>query len=485
MKAYITTVGTSVEAVINPLWYLAEVYSWLPNMVYLLWNDDVREQLEKAKELITELSKTYGASVKVVAGENLRFNEENPTEFREKAGSLIDSLKSKGYEVVVDITPGRKFMSALLLSAAMSENADEVTYLHLDDLSYTGRLLFDVPMVKQKLFTTKELTGNKGFLRPRRFGKESSGSYFTTRRALMRVLNSLYLDGKTSFDVSLRSVPIGKVRLGEKTELKVSQRVHVNDTVHGDPSKVREAIVAGGMAKFRNWNELRKKVFSLLEDGRPLYVGFDTNALYFRVPSKILTENDFYRNGNLIFDFLYAKGVMDEVGRHLNKKLRYNTALGVFSNQPTPLARFATLGLVELQKLKSSGAELVDSGGNEEGDTRIALDYRSYAERKDVNVLVITLDDRAYAEMKALSGSGLIPFKLEWEDVFGKTLKGRWEDLRDTLYTLAVVLGELNFAHYKLYGVWKGKKTEDWETERLRLNGFEYGRLFGVFEGNS
>ena len=33
MKAYITTVGTSPEAVFNPLWYLVEVHGWIPDRV--------------------------------------------------------------------------------------------------------------------------------------------------------------------------------------------------------------------------------------------------------------------------------------------------------------------------------------------------------------------------------------------------------------------------------------------------------------------
>ncbi len=482
LKAYVTTVGTSPEAVFNPLWYLVEAYNWIPDRVYLLWNDDVREQLERVKELIRRLSEAYGVEIKIKAGDGQRFREENPIEFREKAGSLIGSLVSEGHEVVVDITPGRKFMSALLLGAAMAKGADEITYLHLDDWrNYIGKLLFEVPMSKQRLFRKGELTGKSGTAKLGKRRRESpSEAIPVEREKLMAVLDSLYLDGVTRFPLKVRSRVIGDVTLGESAKLRVSNNIELDEDLHGGHTMVKEALIAGGMAKFRNWEELVSVINRLKGDGRPLYIGFDTNALYFRVPSKILAEGRFYSGGNLIFDFVYSDEVAVEVGRHLNKKLPYDRALGMYSNQPTPRARLGSLGRVELEKIKERGAERTSSRESFHGDTKIALDYKVFAEEKDANVLVITLDDRAYSEMKTLRGSGLIPLKLEWDFSFGDTLEGTWEELRDTLYTLAVTLGELNFAGYKLYGIWHGKSSKDWENERVKLTGFEYGRILRV-----
>ena len=481
-KVYVTTVGTSPEAVFNPLWYLVEVHSWIPDRVYLLWNDGVRDQLEDVKRLIKRLSSAYGVGIEIIAGDEQRFSEENPVEFRRKVGHLVGSLKRDGYEVVVDITPGRKFMSALLLGVALSANADEITYLHLDDWKdYIGKLLFEVPMTKQRLFRKVELTGKAGTAKLGKRKREGSGAAVSVEREkLMAVLDSLYIDGVRRFPLKVRGKTIGDVILGDTAKLRVSNFINLDDELHGGHAMVREAVIAGGMAKFRNWEELVSLVRRLKGDGRPLYIGFDTNALYFRVPSKILGEKRFRARGNLIFDFVYSDEVAVEVGKHLNKKLPYGKGLGIYSNQPTPRARLASLGRVELNRLRNLGAERADGGGEGQGDTKIALDYRAFAEEKHANVLVITLDEGAYAEMDALKGTGLIPFRLEWDFGFGDTLDGTWEELRDTLYTLAVTLGELNVHSYKLYGIWNGKKTEDWESERVKLTGFEYTRIFRV-----
>ncbi|QDA31656.1 hypothetical protein FH039_08675 [Thermococcus indicus] len=480
MRAYVTVVGTTPEAVFNPLWYLAEVYSWIPERVYLLWNDDVTEQLELVKRLIGKLSEAYRVSIEVIADEGMSFTEEDPVQFRERAGELIRKLKAEGHEVVVDITPGRKFMSALLLGAAISMGADEVTYLHLGNFRrYAGRLLFEVPMAEQRLFRREELTGRKGALKLGRRKKDSPKSLVVSRENLMALLNSLYLDGQRRFRLAVRSEEIASVKLGERARIRVGEYITLDRELHGGHSMVKEAIIAG-MGSFRNWDGLKEEVKALLHSGRPLYIGFDTNALLFRVPSKLLAENDFYRNGNLVFDFVYSDEVQVEIGRQVNEKLPFDRELGFYSNQPTPRARLASLGRVELYRLREMGAERADSRRGERGDTKIALDYKSFAEEKDANVLVITLDDRAYAEMDALRGSGLVPFRLEWDFSFGGTIEGTWEGLRDTLYTLASVLGELNVHTYKLYGLWHGKNSEDWKREMVKLNGFEYGRIFRV-----
>lgn len=482
MRSYVTTVGTSPEAVFNPLWYLAEVYSWVPDEVYLLWNEDVEEELEKVKGLIGRLSKAYGKEIKINAGEELRFEESNPVEFREKAGKLVRELSARG-EVVVDITPGRKFMSALLLGAALVGRAGEVTYLHLDDWRrYVGRLLFEVPMVKQRLFTKKELTGEEGAIKFRGRAKEPGEERKVKREHLMAFLDSLYLDGETRLPVKVAGETIGTIALGEKAVFRVSDYISLDDELHGDYSIVRQAIIAGGMAKFENWEELISLIRRYRGDGRPLYIGFDTNALLYRVPSKLLADERLRERGSLIFDLVYSDEVQRETAGLVNDKLPYGRELGNYSNQPTPRARLASLGRVELRRIQLLGAERVSSREALRGDEKIALDYKVFAEEKDANVIVLTADDRAYAQMDTLRGSGLIPFKLNPAFSFGETLKGEWEELRDTLYTLAAVLGEVHVGRYRLNGIWAGKKTEDWNEERVILGGFEYGRIFDVLE---
>ncbi|MDV3103756.1 CRISPR-associated ring nuclease [Thermococcus waiotapuensis] len=500
MRAYVTTVGTSPEAVFNPLWYLMELRDWVPDEVHLLWNEKVKEQLKKTERLLEKLGKAYGVEIKVIADEEKLFTEEDPVEFRDKVLSTIKSLKSLGYEVVVDITPGRKFMSALLLGAALAGGADEVTYLHLEDWTrYIGKLLFEVPMVKQRLFFTEELTGKKGTAS---FGGRKKGSpekLPVRREHLMALLDSLYLDGETSLTVKTRAAPsmadqtespdsgrneviLGTVRLDKEALYRVPALVNLNDELHGDFGVFRQALIAGGIVPFENWGGLVSFIKTLKADGRPVYIGFDTNALMQRAFSRVLAEEGLKERGNLIVDFVYSDEVAFEVGQIANHKLPYAQELGEFSNQPTPRARLAELAKVELEGMRKLGAERAGSRETFHGDTKIALDYKAFAEEKKANVVVLTADDRAYSQMDAMKGSGLVPFKLEARVEPGKAYPGSWEALRDTLYTLTVVLGEVWLGRYRLTGVWKGKGSSDWIRELVYLSGFEYGRVLKVLE---
>ncbi|NJF24399.1 hypothetical protein [Thermococcus sp. Bubb.Bath] len=479
MRAYVTTVGTSPQAVLNPLWYLMEVKGWIPDEVYLFWNDGVTRHLETAVKLIKRLSRAYGVDIKLYAGEGEKFREEDPVEFREKVSALLKNLKENEYEVVVDITPGRKFMSALLLGAAYGVGVSEVTYLHLSEWTrYIGGLLFEIPIVKQELFTMRELTGRRGSIRwpGRRRGEAKNVK--TDRKGLMAVLDSFYLDGERKFTVKVSGKIIGDVSLGEDVAYRVPRNIDLNDGLHGDVGILKQALIAGGMVPVVNWSELIGLVKTLKSGGRPVYIGFDTNALLMRMASRVLDEPALRERNNLIVDFVYSDEVQVEVSRIANGyKLPYDRELGNFSNQPGPRARLGALGVVELENLRDAGAERANSKETFEGDTKIALDYKAFAEEKQANVIVITLDDRAYAQMSALKGSGLVPFKLDVPFSLGETYGGSWGVMRDTLYTLAVTLGEIQAGRSRILGVWPGKGEPDWRAERVEVSGFRHSRI--------
>ncbi|HII61480.1 hypothetical protein [Pyrococcus horikoshii] len=480
MRVYVTTVGTSPEAVFNPIWYLAEVYSWVPDRVYLFWNEKILEKVEKLVNLIASLGNAYGKEIEVIRDESVKFNEENPIEFREKVSNLLKSLVPE-HEVVVDITPGRKFMSALMLGAGIASNAHEIVYLHLNNFpKYIGKLLFDIPMSEQALFQKKHLTGIEGRINFAGRRREEPVEVRITREEVMRVLNSLYVDEERNFPIKIKNSVLGTVKLDREVEFRVSTFIDIDEELHGGYNMVKEALISGGLAKFRNWDELIRVIRAHKGSRRPVYVGFDTNALYFRVPSRLLSDERLKEKGNLIVDFVYSEEVQREVGAKLNSKLPYDSKYGDYANQPTPQARLGWLGSVELENLRKVGAEPAKSRETVRGDTKIALDYKVFAEEKDADVIVITLDDGAFGEMQALAGSGLIPFKLDWEFSFGSTLKGSWEELRDSVYTLAVLLGELSLGKYKLKGIWRGKSSRDWIEERLIVKNFDYPRILKI-----
>jgi hypothetical protein len=60
-------------------------------------------------------------------------------------------------EVAVDVTPGRKFMSAIAFQAGFQYNAEHVFYLFLDSNEYYGRIYDDIPSTAVDLIDFTEV----------------------------------------------------------------------------------------------------------------------------------------------------------------------------------------------------------------------------------------------------------------------------------------------------------------------------------------
>ncbi|MEM3594406.1 MAG: hypothetical protein QXS27_06735, partial [Candidatus Jordarchaeaceae archaeon] len=64
-----------------------------------------------------------------------------------------------GNEVAVDMTPGRKFMSACAMAAGQKYGAAKLYYLHLYNLAYQEKPFVLIPFNQQKLINVLNFTG--------------------------------------------------------------------------------------------------------------------------------------------------------------------------------------------------------------------------------------------------------------------------------------------------------------------------------------
>jgi CRISPR/Cas system-associated protein Csm6 len=63
-------------------------------------------------------------------------------------------------EVAVDITPGRKYMSAIAMQSGLLAGANKIYYLFLSDPQYQDMAFPLIPASKQRLF--EMISGQKG-----------------------------------------------------------------------------------------------------------------------------------------------------------------------------------------------------------------------------------------------------------------------------------------------------------------------------------
>ena len=157
MKVWLSTIGMSPFAVINTLWAACKEENFCPERIYLIKNKDVEKHVDTVKDWIGRILKEYNIEkpeINLVDADETDFKN-----FASKLGNVVKIEKSAGNEIAIDMTPGRKFMSAFAMYIAVASEvhfkADRIYYLHLLDLSYVNKSYLEIPMTKQKLYEMK------------------------------------------------------------------------------------------------------------------------------------------------------------------------------------------------------------------------------------------------------------------------------------------------------------------------------------------
>ena len=139
MKTWITSIGISHHAVVNTLWAAVAEKEWIPDRVHILTNDRTK------KDSVT-IAKRIEAIVLHYGGESLDFRvhvflERDLESLFRLYAKVIEDETAEGNEISVDITPGRKFMSAFALYSALNrrENVGNIFYFHLLDDEFMDR----------------------------------------------------------------------------------------------------------------------------------------------------------------------------------------------------------------------------------------------------------------------------------------------------------------------------------------------------------
>ncbi|NHN42953.1 hypothetical protein G9C85_15135 [Halorubellus sp. JP-L1] len=125
---------------VNPLAAACSA-GFVPDEYVVLSNDEIEGTVGRAVTLAEAIVDEYGGSLETTV-ESLdaeRDFEAIVSYFREHVGTTGD------VEVAVDVTPGRKFMSAIAFQAGFQYDADHVFYLFLDSDAYYGRIYDDIP----------------------------------------------------------------------------------------------------------------------------------------------------------------------------------------------------------------------------------------------------------------------------------------------------------------------------------------------------
>lgn len=155
VTAWLTTMSTNLEAVVNPLTAACEA-GFRPTEIHVLNNPGLDDQFDDITSMMERVVVEYGGDDPVFSVTHLDTETDFPSiveHFRDPIGRI----QRDGGTAAVDVTPGRKFMSAIAFQAGIQFEADHVFYLYTVNSRFYGRLYPDVPRPMVELVDFQEV----------------------------------------------------------------------------------------------------------------------------------------------------------------------------------------------------------------------------------------------------------------------------------------------------------------------------------------
>ncbi len=166
MKFWITTVGWSSFTVINPLWAACNLPSnkqFIPDKVILFnngyKNEFVKGNVKKVCDWIERILNEYDISNPII--DLIDADEDDMNKFADTFRITMENLKSieeknEEAKIAIDMTLGRKFMSAIAMNLAKKFEVEKLYYLRLWGREFQNLPHMKIPMANQKLISIME-----------------------------------------------------------------------------------------------------------------------------------------------------------------------------------------------------------------------------------------------------------------------------------------------------------------------------------------
>ena len=128
----------------------------MPDTIYVMKNPEVADAVQDSLSIATEIIEAYGGDEPKIHITSI----EDETAFElihDHVRNAITEVNDAGGSAAVDITPGRKFMSAIAFIAGMQYEADHVYYFYLSASQHYGRLYPNIPRSAVQLIDFREV----------------------------------------------------------------------------------------------------------------------------------------------------------------------------------------------------------------------------------------------------------------------------------------------------------------------------------------
>ena len=147
-RAYLTALGRASWAMVNTYYAVLRERGYLPDKVYIFTEETYKKKLEKANAAIKILSEEFGISPEI---ESRVVNDWDFLEAGREISDLVRNLKVDGFQVAIDITPGRKAIVVAALIIGIKVKIDYVFYLAIKSTEDAAKPYMMIPMQLQQI----------------------------------------------------------------------------------------------------------------------------------------------------------------------------------------------------------------------------------------------------------------------------------------------------------------------------------------------
>ncbi|WP_206022041.1 hypothetical protein [Salarchaeum sp. JOR-1] len=153
-RIWITNGTPTMPGLLNPLAAACD-NGYVPDEARILSNPGVAESVAAASDMFETIIDAHGGDAAVS-----EHRLETETDFQgiiEFYRSAIEAAHENGDVIAVDVTPGRKFMSAIAFQAGFRFGADHVFYFYRKSGAYYGDLYSEIPRTATELIDFTEV----------------------------------------------------------------------------------------------------------------------------------------------------------------------------------------------------------------------------------------------------------------------------------------------------------------------------------------
>lgn len=152
---WISSGSTTIEAMVNPIAAACVgdgiEEQFIPDTVYFLDNPGLTDSVGVAADVTRTILTQHGIKDPEIKINNL----DHETDFGDIAdhfSKAIRTARDGGAQIAIDVTPGRKFMSAIAFNSGTTFDVNHIFYLYIKSSEYHGRIYPNIPRTGVELY---------------------------------------------------------------------------------------------------------------------------------------------------------------------------------------------------------------------------------------------------------------------------------------------------------------------------------------------